>query len=443
MSEVRGARCEVGGARSEVRLRKICSAGAAVLVSGAPLSAHGLAAAATHQWDVDPLVVIPLAVTALLYLAGLGRLWRKAGAGKGLSWWAAASFAAGWITLAVALVSPVAWLSGILFSVHMTQHTLLMLVAAPLVTFGHPLLAWMWALDSAPRERVAHAFRGPRIVSTWRALTAPLAVFLIQAAALWIWHIPSWYGAALHNDAIHALEHLCFVLAGSLFWWAMVHGRYGRAGYGLAVLYVFLTAIHSSALGALLSVAPSVWYPEYSRQAAAWHVDALGDQQLAGLLMWVPAGVIFIVFGLALTAGWLGEAERRVRFGITDTASRGFPIVLLALALFASSCGGAAVREAETLTGGSVERGRSAIGKYGCAACHTIPGIEGATATVGPPLNNIAVRGFLGGHLPNSPDNMMKWIQHPQAVDPRNVMPDLGVTDQDARDISAYLYTLR
>ena len=122
----------------------------------------------------------------------------------------------------------------------------------------------------------------------------------------------------------------------------------------------------------------------------------------------------------------------------------GFPIVLLALAWSTtSSCGGSVVREAETLTGGNVERGRSAIGKYGCAACHTIPGIEGATATVGPPLNNIAVRGFLGGHLPNTPGNMMKWIQHPQAVDPKNVMPDLGITDQDARDVAAYLYTLR
>ena len=422
--------------------RKI--AAAAIIVSGAvPLSAHELAARAAHEWEFEPVVVVPLAITAVLYVAGVARLWRKAGAGKGISWWAAASFAAGWITLAAALVSPIAWLSGILFSVHMTQHTLLMLVAAPLITFGHPLLAWMFALDAAPRERMAHAFRRPAIIGAWHAMTAPLAVFLVQAVALWVWHVPSLYEAALHNDAIHALEHLCFVLAGSLFWWAMVHGRYGRTGYGLGVLYVFLSAVHSSALGALATIAPSVWYPEYTRQAAAWHLDALADQQLAGLLMWVPAGVIFIVFGLALTAAWLGEAERRVRFGITDTASRGFPIVLLALALCASSCGGSVVREAETLTGGSVERGRSAIGKYGCAACHTIPGIEGATATVGPPLNNIAVRGILGGHLPNTPDNMVKWIQHPQAVDPKNVMPDLGITDQEARNISAYLYTLR
>jgi putative membrane protein len=274
------------------------------------------------EWDFDPLVVIPLAVSALLYAAGVARVWRRAGVGRGLSRRAVASFAAGWLTMTAALVSPIAWVSQILFSVHMTQHTLLMLVAAPLLIFGHPVLAWLWAFGDCARARLAEPFRGPRVVRAWQIATAPLCVFLLQAAALWLWHIPSWYEGALADDAIHALEHLCFVLAGSLFWWAMVHGRYGRRGYGLAVLYVFMTAIHSSALGALVTVAPSPWYGGYVRQAAVWHVDALADQQLAGLLMWVPAGVIFIVFGLALVAAWLGEAERRVRFGLTDAASR-------------------------------------------------------------------------------------------------------------------------
>ena len=102
----------------------------------------------------------------------------------------------------------------------------------------------------------------------------------------------------------------------------MVHGRYGRQGYGLSVFYVFLTAIHSGALGALLTVAPSPWYSYYVRQGSARQIDPLGDQQLAGLLMWIPAGIIFIVLGLALFAAWMGEAERRVRFGATDAASR-------------------------------------------------------------------------------------------------------------------------
>ena len=410
----------------------------------AEVSAHGLAATAVSEWEFAPLVVVPLAVTAVLYAAGLLRLWRRAGVGRGISRWAATSFAAGWLTLVVSLVSPMAWLSEILFSVHMTQHTLLLLVAAPLLTFGHPVLAWMWALDRGPREAVAHAFRGPRTVGAWHAVTAPLSVFLIQALALWLWHIPSWYEAALHSDLIHAFEHICLVLAGSLFWWAMVNGRYGRSGYGLGVLYVFLTAIHSSALGALLTVAPSVWYGEYARQAAAWRIDALADQQLAGLLMWIPAGVIFIVFGLALLAAWLGESERRVRFGATDAASRLVPLLMLACAILASACTSSKwVEEAEMITGGNVARGVPAIGKYGCAACHTIPRIETATATVGPPLTQVAVRQYLGGHLTNSPGNMIKWIQHPQLIDPKNAMPDLDVTDQDAKDIAAYLYTLR
>jgi putative membrane protein len=418
--------------------------GVGLMFGQTELSAHGLAATAVRRWEFTPLVVAPLAVTAVLYVAGLLRLWRRAGVGRGISRWAATSFAVGWLTLVVSLVTPIAWLSEILFSVHMTQHTLLLLVAAPFLTLGHPLLAWVWALDGGRREAVAHAFRGPRTVAAWHALTAPLSVFVIQALALWLWHIPSWYEAALHSELIHALEHLCFVLAGSLFWWAMVNGRYGRSGYGLGVLYVFLTAIHSSALGALVTVAPSVWYGEYARQGAVWRIDALADQQLAGLLMWIPAGVIFIVFGLALLAAWLGESERRVRGGVTGAASRLGLIVMLACGIVASACmPSKSVEEAEMITGGNVARGVPAIGKYGCAACHTIPRIETATATVGPPLTQVAVRQYLGGHLTNSPDNMIRWIQHPQLIDPRNAMPELDVTDQDARDIAAYLYTLR
>jgi len=108
-----------------------------------------------------------------------------------------------------------------------------------------------------------------------------------------------------------------------------------------------------------------------------------------------------------------------------------------------TACRPSATTEASMITGGDIERGRSAIGKYGCAACHTIPGVAGANATVGPPLDRIAVRGYLGGHLTNSPANMIRWIQKPQDVDPKNAMPNMGVTDQDAKDIAAYLYTLR
>jgi cytochrome c oxidase assembly factor CtaG/cytochrome c2 len=358
--------------------------------------------------------------------------------------WSAVAFAAGWLVMLAALVSPVAWLSGILFSVHMTQHMLLMLAAAPLLTFGQPLLVWMWALREGPRERMASFVRRPPVQSTWRVFTSPTWVFLLQAAALWIWHVPMFYEAALRNDAVHAVQHLGLVVAAGLFWWAMLHGRYGRMGYGAGVCYVFLTAVHSSGLGAMLTVSDLIWYPEYARQAAAWGVDGLADQQLAGLLMWIPAGVIFTLVGLALLAAWLGEAERRVRFGATDSSARRLLIAVLVVgSLGASGCGRRAVHEAEAATGGDVTRGHAAIGARGCGTCHTIAGVAGAAATVGPPLDRIALRTYLGGHLTNTPANLIRWIQHPRSVDPATAMPDLGLTDQEARDIAAFLYTLR
>lgn len=120
-------------------------------------------------------------------------------------------------------------------------------------------------------------------------------------------------------------------------------------------------------------------------------------------------------------------------------------VVMIAVIGWGAACTsrGSTAQQARALTGGDPGRGKAAIGKYGCGACHTIPGIDDATATVGPPLDNIASRAILGGHLQNTPANMMKWIQHPQAVDPKNAMPELGVTDPDAKDIVAYLYTLK
>lgn len=99
--------------------------------------------------------------------------------------------------------------------------------------------------------------------------------------------------------------------------------------------------------------------------------------------------------------------------------------------------------EAHTLTGGDPQQGVAAIGRYGCGACHTIPGVRGATGTVGPPLAGIAARTYLAGRLSNSPSNMKHWIQHPQKVSPGTAMPEMHVTDEDATHITAFLYTLR
>ena len=113
--------------------------------------------------------------------------------------------------------------------------------------------------------------------------------------------------------------------------------------------------------------------------------------------------------------------------------------------LFLSSCNRMTETEraAHAMTGGDPHRGRAAITRYGCSACHTIPGVQGATALVGPPLDRIASRSYIAGVLPNSPDNMIRWIQNPPGVDRMTAMPNLGVTEGDARDIASYLYTLK
>lgn len=94
------------------------------------------------------------------------------------------------------------------------------------------------------------------------------------------------------------------------------------------------------------------------------------------------------------------------------------------------------------VAGGEAGRGKAAVERYGCAACHTIPGIPGYGANVGPPLGKLASRGYIGGVLPNLPGNLVRWLQNPPAVAPRTVMPNLGVSEADARDIAAYLYSV-
>lgn len=286
--------------------------------------AHGnethLSEALWGWWTWDPLVLFGLALSAFLYARGLRRLWARAGVGQGIRKWEAGAFVAGWISVVVALISPLDPLSDVLFSAHMAQHEVLMLVSAPLLVLGRTLLAVLWAFES--RERIGRWVQSPGVLSAWHGLTGPLVVWVLHAVALWVWHVPSLYEAALRNEAVHAVQHLSFFVTACLFWWTLVHGRFGRIGYGMAVFYVFTTAVHSSILGALLTVAPRLWYPIYEARTSRWNLEPLQDQQLAGLLMWVPAGVIFLVLGLALFAAWLGEAERRVAHTRSETLAR-------------------------------------------------------------------------------------------------------------------------
>ena len=276
------------------------------------------------RWDVAIAAVLVLSAT--LYVVGLTRLWRHAGRGHGIRPVNLLAFAAGLGALVVALLSPLDALSDALFSAHMGQHELLMLVAAPLLVMGKPWLTAAWALPSAWRPSALGLLQRPAFRRPWRAATGPVTILVLHALALWIWHIPRLFEGAMHDETVHAFQHLCFFVTAVLFWWALVQGRYGRAGYGAAVLFVFITAMHSGILGALITFAGRLWYPIYQQRSQAAGHDPLADQQLAGLLMWIPAGVLLTIVGIALLAAWLGESDRRgrgadgARLGIDDGA---------------------------------------------------------------------------------------------------------------------------
>jgi mono/diheme cytochrome c family protein len=206
-------------------------------------------------------------------------------------------------------------------------------------------------------------------------------------------------------------------------------------------MFVFGTALHSSILGALLTFAPVPWYPVYATTTWAWGLAAIEDQQLGGLVMWIPAGIVYTAAGLGFVAAWLQQSERR------DASLRSTRVVAVLLAASAAasstSCGPSDAVVAAELTGGTPQRGRQLISYYGCGSCHEIPGVHGADGLVGPSLRRIAIRSYIAGMLPNTPANMTRWIREPQRVDEHTVMPDMHVTPDDVRHIAAYLYTLR
>jgi cytochrome c2 len=200
--------------------------------------------------------------------------------------------------------------------------------------------------------------------------------------------------------------------------------------------------LQTGALGALLTFAPSLWYPAYAATTGPWGISPLDDQQLGGLIMWIPGSIAYLIAGLAVFGGWLRESEKRsIHRERALLAARNIAIVVLAVIL--GACDRASGDERHMLANADVDRGSAAIRKYGCGSCHTIPGITGAQGLVGPPLGQIASRVYIAGVLPNEPDNMIRWLENPPAVDPKTAMPSMGVTPRDARDIAAYLYTLR
>ena len=389
--------------------------------------AHLVVASAMSAWDV--LAIAVLVAGGFLYALGQRRMSQRQASVRRAERYA---FWCGWTAMLAAVLPPLDHLATERFSAHMLQHELLMLVGVPLMIAGRPMASWLWGLPEGTRRRAARVLQGAPVGGAWRAFTAPLVAWALHGIAVWLWHVPRLYELAVRHESVHAFQHATFVATSVLFWWGLVYGRYGRAGYGASVFYVFTTVIHTGLLGAVFTLIDMPLYPVYAERAP----DPVADQQLAGLIMWVPAGLILTIAGIGLFAAWLGEAERR--------AGRLVPLLLVAaFAGSTAACGNNYERVAREMTGGEPTRGPQAIRKYGCDTCHVIPGVLTADATVGPPLTQIARRAYLAGRIDNTPENLIKWIRHPHSIDEKTLMPEMGVSVQDGRDIAAYLYTLR
>jgi putative membrane protein len=237
------------------------------------------------------------------------RLWRRARRGHGITLGEATRFAAGWLVLCAALLSPIDTLGVELFSAHMLQHELLMVAAAPLLVLSRPLEAWTWALKPAWRKALGGIARIQLLRAAWRACSEPMGAWCLHAVAIWVWHVPVLFEAALASEGLHIAQHSCFLGSALFFWWS-VFAR-GRPG-GASIASLFTTMMHTSALGALLTLAPTPWYAHYA-QASVFGLSALEDQQLGGLVMWVPGGLAYLIAGLSIVAAWLSPPRAMSR----------------------------------------------------------------------------------------------------------------------------------
>ncbi|MGI8548256.1 MAG: cytochrome c oxidase assembly protein [Gemmatimonadaceae bacterium] len=414
----------------------------AVLAS--PAYAHTGEALAPHDlwgaWTWEPAIVLPIAITGLLYVVGVRRLWRN-GTGRGIRRWEAGCFAIGWLVLVIALVSPLHPLGEVLFSAHMVQHELLMTVSAPLLVLGRPVVPWLHAVPMSFRRGAGGVARNGGLRAAWHGISGVGGAWLLQAIVLVVWHLPRLYDAAVANDAIHALQHVSFLAASLLFWWSLLHGSPTHSRRTIAVISLFTTAMYSTLLGALLAVSSTPWYSAYAVARPEWGLTPLEDQQLAGLIMWIPASVSYLAAALLLAAGWLRETKPSARRGWAERAVAA-AVVVVAFGLLGCDWRDPE-HDAAALTHGNPEHGQQLISNYGCGSCHSIPGIRGASGTVGPPLAGIASRSYIGGVLTNEPGNMERWLLDPPAVDSLTAMPNVGLNPIQARDVAAYLYTLQ
>ena len=250
------------------------------------------------SWSFEPQIVVGIVLAAALYAVGWARLRRRGRGHFHISMWRPVSFALGLLAVALALLSPLATFDELLLTVHMIQHLLLVIVAAPSIWLGAPLLPILWSLPLGWRKAIGRLFaRGSPMHALFHFLTTPVVAAAVYLIVLAVWHVPTFYDAAQGETPLHEVEHTMFFAAALLFWWPVVHPTGGRRrlSYGAAVLYIVPALLEGNLLGAILTFSPQPLYQTYADSSGALGLTVLQDQQIAGLLMWVGGGLLLLI----------------------------------------------------------------------------------------------------------------------------------------------------
>lgn len=261
-----------------------------------------------RSWPSEPGLWGTLLVAAAVYLRGWRALRRKDPTRwSGAKAWA---YLAGLLTIGIALGSPIEPFSGLLLQVHMVQHLLLMMLAPPLLWLGAPFFPLLRGLPAGVRQHwVLPLLRWKSLRRTFAQLTHPLVALAVYVAATWLWHVPAAYELALRSPTWHVVQHGCFLLAAMLFWYPVVRPYPASPRWPLWMLFPYLIVadVQNTILSALFTFSPAPWYPHYEAVPRVGGISALDDQAAAGLVMWIPGSLAFLLplfgLGVALLGG--------------------------------------------------------------------------------------------------------------------------------------------
>ena len=254
-------------------------------------------------WTLDPMVIVPLALVLLLFVVGRFRLALRSKVDRKRP----RLFIGGWLVLAIALVSPLHQGGERSFTLHMIEHELIMLVATFLLAASHAGGVLAWGLPAPLRQALGGGWKTP-LASLWRRLTDPITATILQAVVMWAWHAPALFNRTLESQSWHVAQHLSFVVSSLVFWAAMLDTR--RSTYLLSAACLFVTSLVEGALGALMALSLSPWYSAYAAMGMSdIGLDPTSDQQLAGLIMWIPGGIVHGGAALGLLYHWLKSSE--------------------------------------------------------------------------------------------------------------------------------------